>query len=132
VELIEFPTIPIVGVGEATTLSTFVTFAQLNIDELDFLKHCDASFKASVKFVNWDVDANGNPRNYYHPFDAPPFMFNLPPAYHWHRRARAMRAEGRTPEPFASAMSHTPALMDAMRAPRSFDQGPFDGLVNYS
>jgi tryptophan halogenase len=132
VELIESPTIPIVGVGEATTLSTFVTFAQLNIDELDFLKHCDATFKAAVRFSGWDVNADGSPRHYYHPFDAPPYMYNLPPAYHWHRRARADRAAGRPVAPFAHAMSPTPALMDAMRAPRSFEQGPFEGLVNYS
>ena len=59
ITLIESPTVPIVGVGEATTLSTFVTFAQLRVDERDCLCQCDASFKGAVRFRGWDVWPDG-------------------------------------------------------------------------
>ncbi|MGB0577148.1 MAG: tryptophan 7-halogenase [Alphaproteobacteria bacterium] len=36
VTVIESPNLPIIGVGEATTLSTFVTFAELRINETAF------------------------------------------------------------------------------------------------
>ena len=52
ITLIESPNIPVVGVGEATTLSTFSAFNQMFIDEFDFLKQCDASFKqGSNKYI---------------------------------------------------------------------------------
>lgn len=132
IELIESPGIPIIGVGEATTFSTLVTLAQLNIDERDFLKKCDASFKAAVRLRGWDTDAEGRPRDYYHPFDAPPYFYNMPLAYHWHRRARAARRSGHAVVPFDHCMSNIPALMDANRAPRGTEQGPYEGYANYS
>lgn len=128
ITLIESPTVPIVGVGEATTLSTFVTFAQLRIDERDFLCRCDASFKGAVRFRGWDVWPDGTQSDFYHPFDAPETLWGIDPAYHYHRRAR----RGEVQAPFDHTMSAVPWLMDAKRAPREATRAHYDGLANYT
>jgi len=128
ITLIESPRVPIVGVGEATTVSTFVTFAQLRLDEFDFLKFCDGSFKAAVRFRGWDFGPDGAPLDYYHPFDAPSPIFGIAPAYHYHR----LDARGAMLPPFAHCMSALPALIDQARAPRRYEGGPYEGLASYS
>lgn len=128
ITLIESPNIPIVGVGEATTLSTFDSFLQMFIDEFDFLKHCDASFKCAVRFKGWDRFSDGTVGDYYHPFDSPPYIWGLSPAIHYHRRAK----RGIPQASFAHCMSGLPAIMDANHAPRDFESDYFEAIGSYS
>lgn len=128
ITLIESPNIPIIGVGEATTLSTFVAFGQMHLDEFDFLKYCDASFKSAVRFKGWDKFPDGSTSDYYHPFDSPPYIWGLAPAIHYHRRAK----QGIAQPSFAHCMSGLPAMMDANRAPRNFESDFFEAIGSYS
>lgn len=128
VELIESPTLPIIGVGEATTFSTFITFAELWIEEMDFLKHCDATFKCAVRFDGWDLAPDGSPRQYYHPFESPPPIHGITPAYHY----LARQNRGIAQPSFAECMSVSPTTMDAFRAPRAFEADHYDSQVTYS
>ncbi len=128
ITLIESPDVPVVGVGEATTLSTMVTFAQLRIDEKDFLKKCDGTLKSAVRFRGWDVAPDGSPGDYYHPFDAPPSIYGFSPAYHFHRRA----GRGAQQPRFAHSMSILPALLDRNLAPRTLDGVYYEGIGNYA
>ncbi|MBT5047762.1 MAG: tryptophan 7-halogenase [Rhodospirillaceae bacterium] len=128
ITLIESPSIPIVGVGEATTLSTFVAFAQMHIDEFDFLKNCDASFKSAVRFRGWDDLPDGSKGDYYHPFDSPPFIWGLSPAIHYLKRLK----QGAKLPSFAHCMSGLPAMMDACKAPRDFESDFFEQIGSYS
>jgi len=128
ITLIESPNIPIIGVGEATTLSTHGAFAEMHIDEFDFLKHCDASFKSAVRFRGWDIFPDGTRGDFFHPFDQPPYIWGLSPAIHYHRRAR----QGIVQPPFAHCMSRLPPLLDANRAPRDFDTDYYEGLGSYA
>jgi len=68
ITIIESPDYPTVGVGE----STFVSMAQfrdyLGIKDEDFMPHCDASYKMSIKFTNfYDVDSG----SFHYPFRVP-------------------------------------------------------------
>jgi flavin-dependent dehydrogenase len=68
ITIIESPDHPTVGVGE----STFVSFAQfrdyLGIKDEEFMPHCDASYKMSIKFNDfYDVDSGG----FHYPFRTP-------------------------------------------------------------
>lgn len=128
ITLIESPTVPIVGVGEATTISTLVTFAQLRIDERDFLKKCDGSFKSAVRFRSWDTGPDGAPGDYYHPFDGAETLHGLDVAYHYHRRMR----RGVAQPSLAHVTSVLPWLMDERRAPRTADDPHYSGLGSYS
>ncbi|MEA3390883.1 MAG: tryptophan 7-halogenase, partial [Pseudomonadota bacterium] len=68
--LIEAPNIAPIGVGEGTWPTMRETLATIGIEESEFLRECDASFKQGSLFVGW---VNGAPDDrYLHPFSAPP------------------------------------------------------------
>ena len=56
VTVIESPNVPTVGVGEATVPAMMQWLQYLGIEEADFVKRCNASFKLGVRFVHWDKD----------------------------------------------------------------------------
>ena len=82
VTLIESDEIGTIGVGEATipSILDFVRF--LNIDENDFIKNTDATFKLGIEFINWrNID-----QSYFHPFGTlGPEIENKPLFQHWMR-----------------------------------------------
>ena len=89
------------------------TLDLLGLDEDDFIRNCDATFKAAVKFADWDRNADGEPHSYYHPFSFPQHIHGYAPAYHFHRRSRNGR--GRS---FDQSMQASCAVLDAMKSPR--------------
>lgn len=127
VTLIESPTIPTVGVGEATTLSMGWTLDLAGLDENDFIRHCDVTFKAAVKFIDWDRNDDGTPLSYYHPFSIPPYLNGYAPAYHYHRRHKD--GGGRS---FAHSMLGSCAVLDALKSPRKPGAANLDGLFPYA
>ncbi len=72
ITLIESPNIPTVGVGEATVPGMPRTLKQGGIDEREFFRTCNASFKLGVVFGHWNVDAEGRRVDYINPFAHPP------------------------------------------------------------
>ena len=61
ISLVESPDIPRIGVGEATIPNIRSTLATIGIEETDFLKAVDGTFKQSIRFVNWlDGPQSGN------------------------------------------------------------------------
>ena len=65
ISLVESPDVPRIGVGEATIPNINRTKATRDIDELDFMKAVGATFKASIRFVNW---LDNKRKFYHHPF----------------------------------------------------------------
>ena len=65
ITLVESPDIPRISVGEATVPSIQHTLDVVGANEIDFMKATDATFKQSIKYVNWlEKDGTG----YHHPF----------------------------------------------------------------
>ena len=65
VGLIESPDVPRIGVGEATIPSINHILAAIGIDEREFMRRVDGTFKQSIKFVNW---LHNEGEYYYHAF----------------------------------------------------------------
>jgi hypothetical protein len=68
ITVVESPTIPIIGVGEGTLPGLVREFKYLGLDEFEFLRRCNASFKLGVRFANWNLDRGGQPYSFVHPF----------------------------------------------------------------
>lgn len=81
--VIESPNVPIVGVGESTIGGLKTWVHALELDEDDFMKHTDASYKMSIKFTDfYDKDSG----SFHYPFGLPftdhfggPEKVNIPP-----------------------------------------------------
>ncbi|MDN4502532.1 tryptophan 7-halogenase [Alteromonadaceae bacterium BrNp21-10] len=64
IELVESDDIGIIGVGEATIPPLLATIRSLGIDEAEFIKATQASFKWGIQFVDWHTKGE----SYFHPF----------------------------------------------------------------
>jgi Tryptophan halogenase len=71
ITLIESPSIPIVGVGEASLPGMVVLLNQLGISESEFFKATDATFKVAAHFINWNHDEKGQPTEFLNVLNAP-------------------------------------------------------------
>ena len=70
ISLIESKNIPTVGVGESTIDQITDWMRLLKIDDKDFLKHVDGSYKLSIKFT--DFYKKGE--SFHYPFGRPPIQ----------------------------------------------------------
>ena len=83
--LVESEEIGIVGVGEATipAIRSFNQF--VGIDEAEFMRATQGSFKLGIEFVNWLREGHA----YFHPFGAYGRNFDWAPLYQYYLQARA-------------------------------------------
>ncbi|PCK02937.1 MAG: tryptophan halogenase [Alteromonadaceae bacterium] len=114
IHLIESPDIPTVGVGEATIPHVRHFNTALEIDDDEFVKHTQGTFKLGIEFVGW-----GKPgERYMHAFgDLGRDMLNL----HFHHFWQKMHAQGKA-EPFG-AYSYNTAAAYQNRFMRSIEAG---------
>ncbi len=121
--LLEAPTIPKIGVGEATVPNLQrVFFDYLGLREEQWMPECNAAFKMAVKYINWTTPGspqrtarlhNGRGDYFYHPFGTLPNCDDIPLSHFWNYK----RAIGETDEPFAHACFKEAAIMDHNLAP---------------
>jgi tryptophan halogenase len=79
ITLIESPNIPTIGVGESTLGRIKNYCAMLEIDEKDFMKFTDASYKMSIKFTDFYEKDGG----YFHYPFGNPYLENDPEMRNW-------------------------------------------------
>jgi hypothetical protein len=125
--VLEAPTIPRIGVGEATIPNLQTAFFDfLGVPEEEWMRECGASFKMGIKFVNWRTPGEGvaQPRGlsagedyFYHMFGQLRTHDLLPLSHYWVYRREA----GLTDEPFDRACYGETLIMDGNRSPRTLD-----------
>ena len=64
IELVESDQVGIIGVGEATIPPLLKTIESLGIDQVDFIKKTQATFKWGIDFQDWHTKGE----SYFHPF----------------------------------------------------------------
>ncbi len=128
VTLLESPDIPTVGVGEATVPGMMQLMSQLEIDEAEFIRRSNASFKCGVRFRGWSKFADGRDRDFYHPFNsAAPIRGGLNPAYHFHKYDAPGGAHD-----LVDALVPTGHAIDHRRGPREKHRGNYERAIGYS
>lgn len=121
ISLIESPDVPRIGVGEATVVYIRYFLAVAGIDEHEFLKRVDGSFKQAIKYVNW-LENRGE--CYYHPFNR---LRNTPldrSGSNWLMSDRSI--------PFAETVSAQPQLCEMNLAPQMFGRWDFGPQLAYA
>ncbi|AQS37524.1 2-polyprenyl-6-methoxyphenol hydroxylase-like oxidoreductase [Shewanella psychrophila] len=123
VTLIESPNIPNIGVGEGTVPMMRETLRYLGIDEGYFVQSCDATFKQSIKFVDWVYNPKEKNHSYHHLFDYP---MSHDSAFYWHKTSASSR------DSFANSVSVQSVLADAGLGPKLVTQPQFQGVTSYA
>ncbi len=121
ISLIESPDVPRVGVGEATIPNINHILAVIGIDQLDFMRRVNGTFKQSIKYVNW-VKNDGS--HYYHPFRRyrkVPLDYS---AQDWLMSNRSI--------PFTETVSPQAVICELGLSPRGFDAWDGQDALKYA
>lgn len=79
ITLIESSDIPTVGVGEATIPPVFEFLRNCGVDEVEFIRECQATFKLAILFKDWLHKGH----SYWHPFGNFGMTINQRPFHHY-------------------------------------------------
>ena len=66
--LVESPTVPTIGVGESTIGHINQFFHLLKLNDQDWMPHCNATYKTSIKFVDFRENPKDKPHTFHYPF----------------------------------------------------------------
>jgi len=121
ITLVESPDIPRISVGEATIPSIGHILGVIGINEREFMKATDATFKQSIKYANW---LNGKGEFYHHPFS----RYRAGPidrsAQNWIGSDRKI--------PFTETVSAQPIICEMGLAPQMLGEWDFGPKLKYA
>lgn len=129
ITLIESPNIPIIGVGEGCLPGVMKEFQNLGLSESEFMRRCNATFKFGVRFVDWNLNDQGQPYSFTHPVSSGvgqlegqnPLYHYLAYGPHHHRETNDV----------ADSLDAVIEAIRLNRAPRASIQNPYKGYYAY-
>ncbi|MFT6909083.1 MAG: tryptophan halogenase [Oleiphilaceae bacterium] len=131
VTLVESPDIPTLGVGEGTWPNLRATLHKIGINETDFIRECDATFKQGAEFVNWhktpQPECSGSSESYYHPLSTvnhSSYDFNLAP--YW------LLQDENTRLPYDRSVASQARICDLGLAPKQIVMPQFSAAQEYA
>ncbi len=124
ISLVESSDVPTIGVGEATIPSIKETLNSLGISEKEFLKHTDATFKQSIKFVDWNHD--GEHSYFHHNFSQPLKFQEFNYAKYWNKHRTTIKI------PYAYAGTIQGQVCDNFLGPKKAMDPEYQGPLNYA
>ncbi|AOS97125.1 Flavin-dependent tryptophan halogenase RebH [Microbulbifer aggregans] len=127
ITLVESPDAPTIGVGEGTWPTMRSTLKRIGIDETDFIRECDVSFKQGTQFVNWHrLHKDGSDATYFHSFELPHTQWRTSPGPYWHYLKSELNRS------YADAISVQPEACRGYFAPKTMATPAYEGLLNYA
>lgn len=127
ITLVEASDIPTIGVGEGTFPSLRRTLDIIGVNEWDFMRECDATFKQGIKFINWRENPSPVPHHYYHLFEAPrPINNSVDIAPYW------ILGSATSSRSFAESVSVQEYICESNKAPKTLKDNPYSGSLNYA
>ena len=121
ITLLESPDIPRISVGEATVPSIQHVLSVIGVDELEFMKASDATYKQSIRYQNW---LHNDQSFYHHPFS----RYRVQPI---DRSGRDWLSSDRS-IPFMETVSAQPVICDMARAPRMLGRWDMGAPLSYA
>jgi tryptophan halogenase len=127
ITLVESAEIGILGVGEGTFPSLRGTLAAIGMDEAQFVRGANATFKQGIRFADW-VRPHGAPGadHYFHPFSLPSQQADGPELLPYWLLGAAGEA------PFAEAATMQARVIDARRGPKRTSDKGYQARLNYA
>jgi tryptophan 6-halogenase len=126
ITLIESPNVPTVGVGEATVPGMSLILQQCGIDEAEFFRRTNATFKMGVLFKHWNEWPDGSAHDFFTPFNVPHTLNDQSPGYAFQRFRQSFDQD------FVDSTSPTLSLVARLKGPRRLDDPDFNRTLGYS
>lgn len=126
ITLIESPNVPTVGVGEATVPGMSLILRQCGIDEAEFFRRTNATFKMGVLFRHWNEWADGTSRDFFTPFNTPHTLNDQSPGYAFQRFKEAENQD------FVDSATPTLSLVARLKGPRRIGDDQFERTLGYA
>ncbi|NRA70044.1 MAG: tryptophan 7-halogenase [Gammaproteobacteria bacterium] len=128
ITLVESPTIPILGVGEGTWPNLRATLQKIGVDEGEFMRECDATFKQGAEFVNWAHTPQPDERDsYYHPLNT---VFHS--SYDFNLSAYWLMGQAPSDLPYDLAVASQARICNLGLAPKKITTPAYAALQEYS
>jgi len=131
ITVIESPNVARIGVGEATVPTLKGTLRILEISEAEFIERTNASFKLGIRFDRWQVDEDGKPYSYVHPFTGGASVRGRNPGYAFQRYGLPGEKCARGAD-FVRTISHAREAIEQFKGPRGLDAPAFGGSLQYA
>ncbi len=123
ITVLESPNIPKVGVGEATVPHIRQTLYDIGLDEWEFMRHTDATFKTMIRFEGWRKNSY-----YDHPFDRADPANTIAGVKAWLLKNQNATDSNEFSEAF-SLLTH---FANHNMAPKQYDMEHFKSPISYA